>query len=266
VSNHTGTTGISHGDEPNTYLGAGGAKRGVDATDGIESHTDASTGQEDAHSIETNALTATNAPETVSTRPTEPKTPDPPTKAAHSCANEPNGCSNRTDRLTAQADAPNALNGAETAVMGHRDSADTYLGTGDAKRAVDETDGIGSHADASNGQTNAPSVHTDAITPTIAPKIVRTHPIEPKSPNLPAGSATSRSDATDGFGSHTDTSSVCTDVHCAGNDTQMATNEAESIRTRQNSSKMLNSPHGREVATPEYIYEWKRVSVGDGDV
>ena len=148
MSNHTGTTGISHGDEPNTYLGAGGAKCGVDATDGIESHMDASTGQEDAHSVETNVLTATNAPETVSTRPTEPKPPDPPTKAAHSCANEPNGCSNCTDRLTVQADAPNALNGAETTVMGHRDSADTYLGTGDAKRAVNETDGIGSHADA----------------------------------------------------------------------------------------------------------------------
>jgi len=82
VSNHTGTTGISHGDKPNTYLGAGGVKRGVDATDGIESHTDASTGQEDAHSVETNTLMATNTPETVSTRPTEPKPPDPPTKAA----------------------------------------------------------------------------------------------------------------------------------------------------------------------------------------
>jgi len=216
TSNNAGTGGISHGDEPNTYLGAGGAKRGVDATDGTESHTDTSSGHGDAQSIQTDAITTVNVPEIVSTHPIEPKRPNSP--------------------------------------------------VGDAKRDIDETDGLGGHVDASDGQADAPSVDMDAIRPANASKTISIRQIEPKSPNLPAGSATSRSDATDGFGSHTDTSSVCTDVQCAGNDTQTATNEAEIVRTRQNSSKTRNSPHGREIATPEPTIRWKRVSVNGTNV
>jgi len=78
VSNHAGTTGISHGDEPNTYLGAGGVKRGVDMTDGIESHTDALSGHGDAQSIQMDTITTVSAPEIISTHPIEPEMPDLP--------------------------------------------------------------------------------------------------------------------------------------------------------------------------------------------
>ena len=44
TSNGAETVEISHGDSTGTYLGAGRTKHGVDATDGIASHTDASIG------------------------------------------------------------------------------------------------------------------------------------------------------------------------------------------------------------------------------
>jgi len=329
MSNNAGTGGISHGDEPNTYLGAGGAKGGVDATDGTESHMDASSGHGDTQSVQTDAITTVNAPEIVSTHPIEPKRPNSPVgdaersvdvadglashtdtssghmdtpsiqtdaltpanepqtirirpndsksqnspmEAAMQRSNEPNTCGNHANRLGVHTDVQSVAHETETPInaikivrMRPNDPKPPNSPSGDAKRDVDKTDGLGGHADASDGQADAPSIDMDAIRPANASKTISIRQIKPKSPNLPAGSATSRSDATDGFGSHTDTSSVCTDVHCAGNDTQTATNKAESVRTRQNNSKMLNSPHGCEVATPEYIYEWKQVSVGDGD-
>jgi len=330
TSNNAGTGGISHGDEPNTYLGAGGAKCGVDAMDGTESHTDASSGHGDTQSVQTDAITTVNAPEIVSTHPIEPKRPNSPVgdvkrsvdvadglashtdtssghmdapsvrtdaltpanepqtirirpndsksqnspmEAARQRSNEPNTCGNHANRSGIHTDMQSVAHETETPINALKivrtrpnDPKPPNSPSGDAKRDVDETDGLGGHADASDGQADAPSVDMDAIRPANASKTVSIRQIEPKSPNLPAGSATSRSDATDGFGSHTDTSSVCTDMHCTGNDTQTATNEAESVRTRQNSSKMLNSPHGREIATPKYIYRWKRVSIGDGDM
>ena len=141
-----------------------------------------------------------------------------------------------------QADTPNTLNGAETTVMGHRDSADTYLGTGDAKHAVDKTDGIGSHADASNGQTDAQSAHTDAITPADEVGNISTHRNKSKAPNSPAGSATSRSDTTDGFGNRTDMSNARTDVHSIGNNAKTAVNEARTVRTPPNGLKRPDLP------------------------
>jgi len=97
VPNHAGTTGISHGDEPNTYLGAGGAKRGVDAADGIESHTDASSGHRDAQSVQTDAITTVNAPEILSTHPIEPETPNLPGEGARWTPDQPNGVGDHTN-------------------------------------------------------------------------------------------------------------------------------------------------------------------------
>ena len=51
----------------------------------------------------------------------------------------------QVDVSRARTDAPNASNGAGMAGISHRDNAETHLDARDAKRAVDKTDGIGSH-------------------------------------------------------------------------------------------------------------------------
>jgi len=267
MSSRAGMTGISHCVNVGMYLGARDAKRAVNETDGIGSHVDALTGHEDAHSVATDGLPADEA-ETVSTQRTESEAP-----------NSPIGTEKWPDRTRHPADTSNGRMdvpsiGNDTRMTTYtpqivrtrpNDSKSQNSPVETAWQCSDEPNACRHHSDVLSAQTDAPSIQMDALTPANGTEHVRTHQIRPKPPDSPAGSATSRSDATDGFGSHTDTSSVCTDVHCAGNDTQTATNEAESIRTCQNNSKMLNSPHGCEVATPEYIYEWKQVSVGDGD-
>ena len=51
-------------------------------------------------------------------------------------------------------DAPSVSNKAETDVISHGDGMNTYLGAGDAKRAIDVMDGIETHTDASSVETD----------------------------------------------------------------------------------------------------------------
>jgi len=74
------------------------------------------------------------------------------------------------------------------------------------------TNGTESHADASNGQADAPSIKMDMIRPANETECIRMCQIGSRTPDLPAGSTTSRSDATDSFGMHMDASSIQTDT------------------------------------------------------
>jgi len=67
------------------------------------------------------------------------------------------------DMLRAQTDALKASNIAGTGSISHRDDRSTYLGTENVKHDIDEMDSLGGHVDASNGQTDAPSVTMDAL-------------------------------------------------------------------------------------------------------
>jgi len=192
ASNNAERGGISNGDEPTTYLGAGDAKRGVDATGGLGGHADASNGHTDAHSVGTDARKPENARENVRNTRNELKRPDSP--------------------------------------------------SGDAKRDVDETDGLGGHADRSNGQTDASCVQMDAITTANATQNVSTGPTEPKPPDSPLETAKQHSDEPNGCRSHADGSSACTHAYCVGNDTQTAANAPETVSIPRNESKLPNSP------------------------
>ena len=75
--------------------------------------------------------------------------------------NGADGSSYQTDGSTGQTDASNASNGPEMAGMSCGEGAGTYLGTGDAKRDGDKTDGIGSHTDLPTGHGDIPSVAND---------------------------------------------------------------------------------------------------------
>jgi len=148
----------------------------------------------------------------------------------------------QTDVSRAQSDALNMSNKAETVGISHGDGASTYLGAIDEKRSADVADGLASHTDMSSGHTDTQSAHTDTITPADEVGNISTHRNKLKVPNSPAGSATSHSDMTDGFGNRTDMSNAHTDVHNIGNNMKMAVNKARTVRTLQNNLNMQNSP------------------------
>ena len=188
-------------------------------------------------------------------------------------AGDANGPGNRAERSTGktdesrvQTDAPNASNRPEMAGMSCGEGAGTYPGAGDAKHAVDATDGVGSHADTSSEHADVPNVQTDANRPVNESKNVRMLRKRKKPPDSPVETARRRSDERNGVGDRTDTSSVRMDAHCVGNDMETAENDTKIVRTCQNGSKMKNSPSGREIATPERSCQWKQVIVENVDV
>ena len=115
-----------------------------------------------------------------------------------------------------------------------------------ANACANESNGCGNPAETSTGHGESPGVETDAETSANAIEIVRASPNEPKPPNLPIRSARSAPDKPNGCGNRPDASSGCTDMHSAGNDAQMAVDEAKTVRTPPNEPKMRNLPAGAE--------------------
>ncbi|KIM61157.1 hypothetical protein SCLCIDRAFT_1216270 [Scleroderma citrinum Foug A] len=119
-------------------------------------------------------------------------------------ADDPNGPGNQTDgshgqvdELRGSADALDTSYNAETAILGHGDDPSTYLDARDAKRNVNETDSLGSHADALGGHSDMPSVEMDA--------------------DMASQSAKWLSDKPNSCGYHSDRSDGRMDVQNAGN-------------------------------------------------
>ena len=195
-------------------------------------------------------------------------------------AGDTNGVGDRTDGSKGQADVSrgradeskgwtdtlDVANGAETTGVSHGDGAGTYLSVRDAKRVVNATDGVGSQLDASSGHWDVPSVETDAITPENAPENVSIPRKREKPPDSPMETAKRTPDVPNGSGSHADASSVHTDTHCVGNETETTENAPKNVRTRRIERKAENSPNGRDIATPEVPSRWRKVSIGGGDV
>jgi len=188
-------------------------------------------------------------------------------------AGDANGPGRGTDVSNGQTDASRGLtdvlrtsNSARTAGISHGDSAGTYLDVRGAKRVVNATDGVGSHADASSGHWDVQSVETEAITPANATQIVSIPRKKTKPPDLPMETARWTPDAPNGCGSHADAPSVRTDASCVGNDAKTAENATRNVRTRQIGQRTRNSPSTREIATAKRARRWKRVSTAEGDV
>ena len=86
------------------YLGGGDTKRGVDATNGIGSHTDMLSRHWDVPSVETNAITPANAPEIVRMPRKKNNPPDSPIEAAMQPSDGLNSVRDHTDGLSARKD------------------------------------------------------------------------------------------------------------------------------------------------------------------
>ena len=128
--------------------------------------------------------------------------------------------------------------------------------TNDLNGPANETDGSRHHP----GMLN---MRMHMITPADKVGNIRTHQIEPKMPNSPAGSATLHSDKPNGCRNHTDRSSVHTDMHNAQMDALTPVNRTERIRTSQTDLKWQDSPHTHETAMPESTYQWRKVSINN---
>jgi len=113
--NNTEMAGMSDGEGAGTYLGIGGAKCVVNATDGIGSRTDMSTGPTDVPCIATHANIPANATQIVSIPQKKTKLPDSPFGTTRMAPDKPNGYGNRMDTLTVCRDASSIGNDAITA-------------------------------------------------------------------------------------------------------------------------------------------------------
>jgi len=111
------------------------------------------------------------------------------------------------------------------------------------------TDGVGSHADASSGIGDVPSIRTAVNRSANAPENVRIPREQAKLPNSPMEAA---KQCSDGFGNRTDASSGFTDARIIENNAKMAENATKNVRTRRIGQRTQNSPSTRETATAKH--------------
>ena len=154
------------------------------------------------------------------------------------------GSHSQADVLRDQTDAPIVSDNTETASISHGKGAGMYLGVGGMKWPVEVMDSIGSHADASSGHSDMPSIGVNVDTPANEAKTVSRHLIEPKPPEPPTKGANSCGNKSDRLRNHTDALSGHWDVPSIKADREMTANATKIIRASQNSPKMQNSPIG----------------------
>ena len=177
-----------------------------------------------------------------------------------------NGPGDQADGTMGEMDASNTSNRAEMAGISSGEGVGTYLEAGSAKRIIDTTDGIESHADTLSRHMDVPNVQTDVKIPRNAPDTVSIPHMKAKLPDLPFGTTKQIPDEPYGCRDHADVSNTRTDTYSIGNSMETAANETQNIRMRQTDSRTQDSPSMREIAKSKRTYRWKQVSIGDVDV
>ena len=118
ASNNAETNVMDHGESVSTYLKVRDTKRVVVETDGIGSHADMPTRQMDTPRVETDANIAENTTENVRLPRKKDKPPNLPVEASRGHPDEPDGCGNHADALSAHMDSHCIGNETETAANG----------------------------------------------------------------------------------------------------------------------------------------------------
>ena len=214
----------------------------MDNVNGPRNGADASKGRTDESRAQADVSNTPNKAETLIVSYGDEPDTYLSVRDANRTVDETDGPESHTDALSGHGDAPTTSNGAGTTWISHGEGASTYLGARDAKRDVDETDGLGGHADTSNGQADSLYAANETATPANAPEHVRMRQNHLRTPDLPAGSATSRSDATDGFRNCADRSNACTHVQSIVHETETAANPSKTVSIRQIEPKPPDIP------------------------
>jgi len=189
-----GTAGISHGDGAGTYLDVGDTKRVVNATNGVGSRADASTGHGEVPCVGTDVNIPANATQTVRTPRKRLKPPDLPSRSAKRTTDEPNGLGNRADRWnvhtdvqSVDTDAVTTANATETVRTPRRKQKPPNSPEETARRRPDEPNGCGSHADASSVHTDTHCVENETETAENEAESIRSRRTGSRTRNSPNG-------------------------------------------------------------------------------
>ena len=151
-------------------------------------------------------------------------------------------------------DRSNVSTSAETITMGRKDGTSTYLGAGDAKRGIYETDSIKSRADVLSTRTDMRNIETNVKIPKSITEKIKTLRTKPESLSSPASVKRWCSGMANGSENLTDPLTLSTDVHSVENKSKMP---MENVRTTQKEPQAQNSPASTE--------KW-RTGVGDGHI
>jgi len=266
MSNSTGTAGISHGDSAGTYLGAQGVEHVIDATDSIGSQSDAPSGHWDMPSVSNGAgMAGMSCGEGASTYLG--------VRDATRVVDAMNGVGSRMDALTGPTDVPcvrmDAItpeNTSDIISTPRKRMKPPDLPIGAAKRTPDKPNSCGDHTDGPSVCKDVHSIGTGTQTAANETEHVRVRQIGLQTKNSPVENEQPRSDEPDGCRSHADRSSTHMDRCSIGNTTEMAENEAETVRMRQTDKETQDSPNACEITTPKPTIRWKKVSAGGIDI
>ena len=111
------------------------------------------------------------------------------------------------------------------------DDPGTYLATGDARCIVCEMDGLAGHVDTLTGQTDAPSIKTDARISANEPESVSIPREKAKPPDLPMGTTRGHPDEPDSCGNLAEGLTTHADTQSVGDERETAENETEIVST-----------------------------------
>jgi len=194
ASNNAEMAGMSNGEGAGTYLGVGGAKCVVNATDGVGSRTDASTGPTDVPCVATHANIPANATQIVSIPRKKAKPPDSPFGTTRTAPDEPNGVgdhtdgsSGRTDASCVGTDAITAVDATETVSTPRKESKTQNSPMETTRRRPDEPNGCGSRADGSSARMHAYCAGNGRETAENETESIRTRRIGPRTQDSPNG-------------------------------------------------------------------------------
>jgi len=200
-----------------------GTEHRADTPNGSGNRADTLSRLSDVPSVANDASIPANKAETVSTQRTESEAPNSPTGTEK----RPDRTRHPADTSNGRMDVPSIGNDARTTTnapqivrMPRKRSKNPNSPIGATRQRSDEPNACGNHADRSCMHTDVQSGGNERGTAVNTPETIRTRLNTPKSQNPPAGSATSCSDATDGFGNHTDTSSARMHVQSVETDTK----------------------------------------------
>ena len=135
-----------------------------------------------------------------------------------------------------------------------------------ADESSGQTDGVGSQTDVSIWHGDVLSVETDMYRPANETANIRLPCKKVKLPDIPVEDARCTPDESDGRGNHMDASSIRTDGHSDGDESETSANIRINVRMGRIDLKPRNSPEICKITTVKPIGQWRGVSASCTDV
>jgi len=228
TSNNAKTATMSDSESAGTYLGARDTRHAIDGTNGLGGQTEMSEGQMDVlNTAEMAGISRNDSAGTYLGLEDVKHTID-----------EMDGLGGHADRSNGQTDTPTVKMHAITPTdkVGNirtrpNNSRTPNLPPGSAREHTEYPNGLGNRADTTSGCTGVQSAANNVLKPRNALNIVSIPQTKPKPPDLPGDGARLALNGPNGWGSHMDTSSACTNMQSVGNVTLTPRSELQTVKT-----------------------------------